>query len=75
LQASKLQNDILANCLDGTSAILIAFAAAVKQGFRQLLAPNHVQDQNALAREKSGAGSWRKVQKPSRQQTANVNKY
>jgi len=75
LRAPKLQNDILANCFDRTSAIVIAFDAAVKQSLRQLFGSNHVRDLNALTRELPGRGWWRKVQKQTRQQTANVNKY
>jgi hypothetical protein len=61
--------------LDRSRAIDIPFDALARQSCRRLLGPNHVQDQNALTREKSGAGSWRLVRKQSRQPTANVNKY
>jgi hypothetical protein len=63
--------------LDGSRAIDFVFKAAVKQSFGQQVGPNqnHVQDQNALTREKSGAVTWRLVRKQSRQQTANVNEY
>jgi hypothetical protein len=60
--------------LDGSSNV-IAPDATAKQNFRKLLGPNHVQDQNASTREKSGAGSWRKAKKQSREQAANMNKY
>jgi hypothetical protein len=76
LQASKLQNNILANCFS-TEALPLSLLLMRRRN--KVSASYWVQilcrTRTLLTRDKSGAGSWRNEQKQSRQQTANVNKY
>jgi hypothetical protein len=75
LRASKLQNDILANCF---STEAVPSSLLLMRRRNKVSASYWVQilcrTSTLLTWDKSGSGSWRNVQKQSRQQTANVNK-